>query len=232
MAKVFLKFRDNTISESTLGQTAITVGRDSGNDIQIDNPAVSSIHARIWQEGEVIYIEDAESTNGTYVNGEKIVKVALNDNDEVLIGKHHIEIKTGEEAQKNDGEDEPLTPVTPSLDKTMILDSKIRREMTSGPKEKKGEFVVISGSAEAKRYELSDRVTTIGKSAGSLIRIKGLFAPKAVALINRTDKGYTITPAGKKAPVKVNGAPITNPQIMEDKDLIEVYGLTLQFYLK
>ena len=89
MAKVFLKFRDNTIGEATLGQNAITVGRASGNDIQIDNPAVSSIHARIWQEGGTIYIEDAESTNGTYVNGEKVVKVALNDKDEVLIGKHY-----------------------------------------------------------------------------------------------------------------------------------------------
>ncbi len=232
MAKVFLKFRDNIITEATLGQTAITVGRDSGNDIQIDNPAVSSIHARIWQEGETIYIEDAESTNGTYVNGEKIIKVALNENDEVLIGKHHLDIKTGDETQKNDEEDEPLTPVIPSLDKTMILDSKIRREMTKGPREQKGEFVVISGSAEAKRYELSDRVTTIGKSSGALIKIKGFFAPKAAALINKTDKGYTITPADRKSPIKVNGAPISAPQIMEDKDLVEVYGLTLQFYLK
>ncbi|MDT8317800.1 MAG: FHA domain-containing protein [bacterium] len=231
MAKVFLKFRDNTISEATLGQTALTVGRDSGNDIQVDNPAVSGIHARIWQEGETIFIEDAESTNGTYVNGEKIIKVALNENDEVLIGKHHLEIKTGDEAQK-DEEDEPLTPVTPSLDKTMILDSKIRREMTSGPKKQKGEFVVISGSAEAKCYELSDRVTTIGKSSGSLIKIKGLFAPKTVALINKTDKGYTITPVDRKTTVKINGVPIAAMQIMEDKDLVEVYGLTLQFHLR
>lgn len=232
MAKVFLKFRDNTISEATLGQTAITVGRDSGNDIQIDNPAVSSIHARIWQEGETVYIEDAESTNGTYVNGEKIEKVALKEKDEVLIGKHHLDIQTGKEAQKSDVEEEPLTPVIPSLDKTMILDSKIRRELTNGPREQKGEFVVISGPSEAKRYELSDRVTTIGKSSGALIKIKGFFAPKAAALINRTDKGYTITPADRKAPVKVNGAPITAPQIMKDKDFIEVHGLTLQFYLQ
>lgn len=232
MAKVFLKFRDNTISETTLGQNAITVGRDSGNDIQIDNPAVSSIHARIWQEGGTIYIEDAESTNGTYVNGEKIVKVALNDKDEVLIGKHHLEIVRGDETDKRDEEEEPLTPVTPSLDKTMILDSKIRREMTGGPREQKGEFVVISGSAGVDRYELSDRVTTIGKSSGSLIKLKGFFAPKAAALINRTDKGYTITPADRKVPVKLNGTPISAPQIMEDKDLVEVYGLTLQFHLK
>jgi len=232
MAKVFLKFRDNTISEATLGQNAITVGRDPGNDIQVDNPAVSGIHARIWQEDGTIYIEDAESTNGTYVNGEKIVKVALNDKDEVLIGKHHLEVVSGDEADKSDEEEEPLTPVTPSLDKTMVLDSKIRREMTGGPREQKGEFVVIGGQAEADRYELSDRVTTVGKSTGSLIKLKGFFAPKAAALINRTDKGYTITPADRKVPVKLNGALMNAPQIMEDKDIVEVYGLTLQFHLR
>ena len=232
MAKVLLKFRDNTISEVTLGRGAITVGRDSGNDIEIDNPAVSGIHARIWLEDNVIYIEDAGSTNGTYVNGEKINKVALNENDEVLIGKHHLDIQTSDEVLKKDDEDEPLTPVIPSLDKTMILDSKIRRELTGGQKEQKGEFVVISGPSEADRYELSDRIITIGKSAGALIKIKGFFAPKTAALINRTDKGYTITPADRKKPVKVNGTPITAQQIMGDKDVIEVCGLTLQFHLK
>ena len=232
MAKVFLKFRDNIINETTLGKTAITVGRDSGNDIQIDNPAVSGIHARIWQDGGTVYIEDAESTNGTYVNGEKIIKIALNEKDEILIGKHHLDIKIEDDSQESGEEEAPLTPVISSLDRTMVLDSKIRREMTAGPREQKGEFVVISGYSEANRYELSDRVTTIGKSPGALIKIKGLFAPKAAALINRTDKGYTITPADKKASVKLNGAHIISPQVMGDKDLIEVCGLTLQFHLK
>ena len=232
MAKVLLRFRENTISETMLGQNPITVGRDSGNDIEIDNPAVSGIHARIWQEDATIYIEDAGSTNGTYVNGEKINKAALNEDDEVLIGKHHLAIQTSDEILKKDDEDEPLTPVIPSLDKTMILDSKIRREMTKGPREQKGEFVVISGPSKADRYELSDRVTTIGKSSGALIKIKGFFAPKTAALINRTDKGYTITPAGRKNPVKVNGTPISAQQIMGDKDVVEVCGLTLQFYQK
>ena len=232
MARVLLKFRENTITEVTLGQTAITVGRDSGNDIQIDNPAVSGIHARLWLEDNVVYIEDAGSTNGIYVNEEKISKVALSENDEVLIGKHLLVIQANNEMPQNDALDEPLTPVIPSLEETMILDSKIRRDMMDGHREEKGEFVVIGGASEANRYELSDRLITIGKSPESLIKLKGLFAPKTAALINRTDKGYTITPVSSKKPVKVNGTPISSQQIMGNKDVVEVGGLTLQFHLK
>ena len=232
MTKVLLKFRENIITETILGQGVITIGRDSGNDIQIENPAVSGIHARLWQADDVIYMEDAGSTNGTYVNGEKINKAALKEEDEILIGKHHIVLMSSDETAAPSDLNEPLTPVIPSLDKTMVLDSKIRRDMIRGTKEQRGEFVVISGQAEANRYELSDRVTSIGKSSEALIKVKGLFAPKTAALINRTDKGYTIAPADSKNMVKVNGTPIAIQQIMEDKDVVEVCGLTLQFYLK
>lgn len=234
MAKVLLKFRDLVVSETLIGKTALTIGRDAGNDIQIDNPAVSGVHARIWSEGDAVYIEDAGSLNGTFVNGEKITRSAVGEKDEVTIGRHSLKILPGEgEAVPTSvDENEPLTPIIPSLDKTMVLDRKVQERLISSAKGEMGVFEVIDGPVARPRYELTDRVTTIGKSGDAEIRLKGFLAPKVAAMVNRTDKGYTITAAGTKSPPKVNGKAISGQHILKDNDVVEVGGLTLRFTLK
>ena len=58
-----------------------------GNDSVIDSPVISRFHAKIIREGEMFYVQDLNSTNGTSVNGKLIGyrdKVRLNPNDEVM----------------------------------------------------------------------------------------------------------------------------------------------------
>ena len=47
-------------------------GRADGADIRVDDPFASSAHARIFDRGEFMYIEDMGSTNGTYLNGRQV----------------------------------------------------------------------------------------------------------------------------------------------------------------
>jgi hypothetical protein len=49
-----------------------TMGRADSSDIPIDDPFASSAHARIFQRGDFMYIEDMGSTNGTYLNGRQL----------------------------------------------------------------------------------------------------------------------------------------------------------------
>jgi hypothetical protein len=49
-----------------------TLGRSDGADIRVDDPFASSAHARIFERGEFMYVEDMGSTNGTYLNGRQI----------------------------------------------------------------------------------------------------------------------------------------------------------------
>jgi FHA domain len=49
-----------------------TLGRSDGADIGVDDPFASSAHARIFQRGDFMYVEDMGSTNGTYLNGRQI----------------------------------------------------------------------------------------------------------------------------------------------------------------
>ncbi|MGZ7031287.1 MAG: FHA domain-containing protein, partial [Thermoanaerobaculia bacterium] len=65
-----------------------TIGREASNKIVIPDGSVSSNHARITRSVEGFFLEDLQSRNGTYVNGEKISqKTKLSDNDLVRLGK-------------------------------------------------------------------------------------------------------------------------------------------------
>jgi hypothetical protein len=49
-----------------------TFGRSNGADIRVDDPFASSAHARIFDRGGFMYVEDMGSTNGTYLNGRQL----------------------------------------------------------------------------------------------------------------------------------------------------------------
>lgn len=95
MLKIFLKFKDAVLTEIESDQDEITIGRTADNDIQIDNMAVSGRHARIIRNLSRYYLEDLNSTNGTFLNEEKIRKNSqreLKESDEITIGKHTLAI--------------------------------------------------------------------------------------------------------------------------------------------
>ncbi len=71
MLKIILKFNNTVLKELKIDQDEIIIGRDTGNDIQIDNIAVSREHARIIKGPNYYFIEDMSSKNGTFVNGKK-----------------------------------------------------------------------------------------------------------------------------------------------------------------
>jgi len=67
-----------------------TVGRLPDNDVRIDNPAVSGHHSLIINILNDSFLEDLNSTNGTYVNGKLIKKHALQNSDVITIGHHQL----------------------------------------------------------------------------------------------------------------------------------------------
>jgi FHA domain-containing protein len=63
------------------------IGRASSNDISIEDTFASSRHARLYDRDGVVYIEDMNSTNGTYVNGRRLgAQQALRAADKIRIG--------------------------------------------------------------------------------------------------------------------------------------------------
>ncbi|HEX5514883.1 MAG TPA: FHA domain-containing protein [Gammaproteobacteria bacterium] len=85
--------------EFLLDKAELTIGRRAGNDIRVDDVAVSGQHARIlvaanrYLDGAVdVFIEDLNSTNGTRVNGETIQRCRLNHGDLIQIGWNNFKL--------------------------------------------------------------------------------------------------------------------------------------------
>jgi pSer/pThr/pTyr-binding forkhead associated (FHA) protein len=73
-----------------IGGHAVVLGRDRSCTIVLDGDNVSREHAEIRLEGEAVVLEDKNSTNGTFVNGERVSKHELADRDEIQIGSTTI----------------------------------------------------------------------------------------------------------------------------------------------
>ena len=97
MAKLIVVFRNKILQEIKLAKETVRIGRDSDNEIQIDNPGVSRFHAEVYRQGYPFYIEDMKSTNGTYINGKRVSRYPLSVGDEVVISKHILKLTDSSE---------------------------------------------------------------------------------------------------------------------------------------
>ena len=91
MPKMIISLDGAVLKEIQLTKDRTSVGRRPYNDIVIDNMAVSGEHAVVQLLGAESYIEDLNSTNGTYVNGKTVKKQQLHHEDTVEIGKYKIQ---------------------------------------------------------------------------------------------------------------------------------------------
>lgn len=240
MPKIFLKFSEKVLKEIALDRPQLTIGRKPDNDEVIDNPAVSGHHARIVQEQGAFFVEDLNSTNGTFVNDVKIQKHKLTNADRIGIGKHLL-------VYQDEVTVAPPPPPPPpkegESDKTMILDTKKQRELlkalettkaapVTAKVEKLGCLTVVKGDTDRKGYELTGRLAVIGAEDTATVRLSGWFAPKNAALISRRGEGYFISmPEGGKK-IIVNGEAVQGQRQLQDGDIIEVAGVQMQFFLK
>src|SRR6476660_1762619 len=90
MPKMIVSIDGVVIKEVQLTKDRTSLGRRPYNDIVIDNLAVSGEHAVLQMSGNEVYLEDLNSTNGTYVNGKAVKKLLLQNSDTVEIGKYKI----------------------------------------------------------------------------------------------------------------------------------------------
>ena len=90
MARLILSLDNQSLAEYNMTKERYTVGRLPDNDVRIDNPAVSGHHSLIINILNDSFLEDLNSTNGTYVNGKLIKKHALQHGDVITIGHHQL----------------------------------------------------------------------------------------------------------------------------------------------
>lgn len=240
MAKLSLMFEKKLVKEVPVGNRPVGIGRSPDNDLPVDNLAVSNHHARVYFEAGRLIVEDLDSLNGTFVNDLRVERATLHDGDSIWIGKHHIKVDASGAAPIS--VESRRKTAAPSINETMVLDTKERRNMLqqaaamgersqfAGGRLKMPTIVVLSGNCDQKEYLVTNKLTVIGKSKMATVKLHGWFKPQLAAQINQRDDGYYLAP-GDKVP-HVNGKSIQGAVRLNNGDLIEVCGLRLSFMFR
>lgn len=114
MARLILSLDGQTLAEYNMTKERYTVGRLPDNDIRIDNAAVSGHHSLIINILNDSFLEDLNSTNGTYVNGKLIKKHALQQGDVVTVGHHQLRYVDDQVQDETEDEFEKTMVIEPS----------------------------------------------------------------------------------------------------------------------
>src|ERR1700742_3542575 len=116
MARLVLSLDGQVMAGYNMNKERYTIGRLPDNDIRIDNAAVSGHHALIINILKDSFLEDLNSTNGTYVNGKLVKKHALQEGDVITIGRHALKYASAKPAAAGGGGGD-----ADDFEKTMII---------------------------------------------------------------------------------------------------------------
>jgi pSer/pThr/pTyr-binding forkhead associated (FHA) protein len=236
MARLMLSLDGQVLAEYNMNKERYTIGRLPDNDIRIDNPAVSGHHSLIINILNDSFLEDLNSTNGTYVNGKLIKKHAMQHGDVITVGHHQLRFVDQQDGEASQDEFEKTMVITASsqgedrirrvgvavdqaakavsVNKRVVPDS-----ATALPKAK---LQVLSGAFAGRELELTKALTTLGRPGIQ------------VAAITRRSEGYFIVhvDSGKENDFPlVNGVPI-GPQArrLNDNDVVQLAGVKMGFF--
>jgi pSer/pThr/pTyr-binding forkhead associated (FHA) protein len=129
---LFVRRQDSSPSQMEWSKPILTIGRDSANDLIIDHPLASRRHARLERDEQGYFVRDLESTNGTYVNGDKVDGVRqLHNQDLIWVADVEIVFSDPEATQKGPLPIEVLKRVR-AAEEALRLDSRAKEVYLEG----------------------------------------------------------------------------------------------------
>jgi len=238
MARLVLSIDGQELAEYNMSKERYTIGRLPDNDIRIDNPAVSGHHALIINILNDSFLEDLNSTNGTYVNGKIVKKHAMQHGDVITVGHHALRFV-------DSGADEPAD----EFEKTMVISPReaanlkvpgIRTAAMAQPTPPaaapapgpaafsagvlpKARLQVLSGQFAGRELELVKTLTTLGRPG-----------VQVAAIARRADGFYIVhVESGREGDYPlVNGAAIgQQARKLHDNDVVQLAGVKMGFFV-
>ena len=223
MGKLVVSLDGVVIKEVQITKDKTTLGRRPYNDIVIDNLAVSGEHAVLQMVGGDVFIEDLNSTNGTYINGKAIKKQLLTHNDTVEIGKYKIKYLVDESSDyektmiMRPGGAQPGMGAPAGLGASSGFGA-LGAASAPAPATQPASIKVLNGAAAGREVVLTKVVTTVGKPGVQ------------VASITKRPNGYAFAHVEGATKPSVNGIPLVGDSVpLRNGDVIELAGTQMQF---
>ncbi|MGC4062846.1 MAG: FHA domain-containing protein [Aquabacterium sp.] len=237
MGKLVVSLDGVVIKEVQITKDKTSLGRRPYNDIVIDNLAVSGEHAVLQLVGNDVFLEDLNSTNGTYINGKAVKKHLLQHNDTVEIGKYKIKflVDEGSDYEKTmimrpgaplatslssaqGGMSTGSAPATSGSFASSTVSAGFGSSFGSLTPQSPASIKVLNGAAAGREVALTKVVTTVGKPGVQ------------VASITKRPGGYVFAHVEGSARPTVNGNAVAgDPVHLKSGDVIELAGTQMQF---
>ena len=166
-----------------------TIGRLPDNDVRIDNPAVSGHHSLIINILNDSFLEDLNSTNGTYVNGKLIKKHALQHGDVITIGHHQLRFTDQEVPEAEQDE----------FEKTMVIPSGQQNAEQLAKAEQAAEAAAAAAAAEEAPSEAAAGVRLDPEEAAALTDEPP--PPRYTETVANTETAAPVSQTATAAPV-------------------------------
>ena len=213
--------------EFELTKSEVVVGRDEGVDIVISTPAVSRRHARFMVDGGNYVIEDLGSSNGTFVNGDRLIgRRTLNHRDEIRFGQAITLLYTtpAEVDEPNltvVGAKKPTPVVVSHVAQTTIGEEPIILA-AAGPRK----LIVTVAGELPKSYPLTRSALTIGRLEDNDIVIPSpIISGKHARLEAASGGGYTLVVLPEaRNPVLCEGRAIEGSRVLRHGDVLRIGG--------
>ena len=185
----------------------VSIGRDIGQHIRIDNDAVSRRHALLLHSAGTWTVQDLGTSNGTRLNGKPVDFAPLKPGDAIQVGKHTIvfspteqQIQRLEQARRTLGvSDRPAAG-------TLFMESGDIDSVMRGIEEQRSAHLrlVAAGSAD-KRYPLSRDPIILGRAIDADVVLRGFLVSRQHATITNDSQGYRLSALSGMRAVRVNG---------------------------
>lgn len=237
MACIQLYFQDQLKAQFKLTKKATSIGRTIDNDIQIDNPGVSGLHAQIVLRDDGYHLEDLDSKNGVFINGQQIQRQLLEFGDSIQIFKHRLKFVAfiPEDEQQNPEKSVPVFDqnATVAINRSQLnqLLNPEGGELPPVPGRSRGVLRLLSQRGDWRSYPLTRISFSIGRKMTCDIRTKGWFAPAIEALVKIDADRYWLIPQSRSK-VRLNGVLQKEPAPLSPGDHFSVRNLTFEFHIE
>jgi len=210
--------------EFELTRSEVIIGRDPNVDLAIASPAISRRHARLMREGDGYVLEDLGSSNGTYVNDQKLTgRHLLKVGDQIRLGRAvSLVYEAPRPATSPKAVLHSVSAVAPGTMQTMIGEEPAGSEIDAGPPQ----LIIAIAGENPRTHTLTRQSMTIGRVEGNDIVVPSPIVSRQHVRLEKLDGGYqaVISPEAKN-PLLFEGRPLDGPRLLHHGDILRIGSL-------